>query len=234
MEQKSVYHESYMPYVFKWGKITNLVGAVFLFIPCIILSLMGYMPPWSAVGAALIIRVSSLFVGWFAEPISYYPSLGAAGVYMGCLVGSMSNIRLPAALVAQEAAGVENGTEQGNCIATIGVAMSVFVNLALLTITVFFGTPVINGLSTETRSVLNYLLPSLFGTLLANNIIKHPKICAIGIPLGVLLTWGNSVGLLNFLPAATRTAFVMVVSIFGTIALSFLVLLRKSGGEKKL
>ena len=113
MDHQNFFKTDYTPYVVKWGRLTNIIGAVFLFIPCIVLSIMGHHPLWGAVGVALVIRVSSLCVGWFAEPISYYPSLGAAGTYMGCLCGSMSNMRLPASLVAQEAAGVMNGSEEG-------------------------------------------------------------------------------------------------------------------------
>lgn len=231
MDHQNFFKADYTPYVVKWGRLTNIIGAVFLFIPCIVLSIMGHHPLWGAVGVALVIRVSSLCVGWFAEPISYYPSLGAAGTYMGCLCGSMSNMRLPASLVAQEAAGVKNGSEEGVCISTIGVAVSVVVNLVLLTLTVVCGTQVINALPEEIKSLLNYLLPALFGSLLANNIIKSPKLAAIGVPLAVFMTFGNSMGLLDFMPKVARTPVVMIVSIFGTIALGFVMLLKKQQKE---
>ena len=105
------------------------------------------------------------------------------------------------------------------------------VNLVLLTLTVVCGTQVINSLPEEIKGLLNYLLPALFGSLLANNIIKSPKLAAIGVPLAVFMTFGNSMGLLNFMPKVARTPVVMIVSIFGTIALGFATLLKKQQKE---
>ena len=54
---------------------------------------------------------------------------------------------------------------------------------------------------------------------------------SIGVPLAVFMTFGNSMGLLNFMPKVARTPVVMIVSIFGTIALGFATLLKKQQKE---
>ena len=51
------------------------------------------------------------------------------------------------------------------------------------------------------------------------------------MPLAVFMTFGNSMGLLDFMPKVARTPVVMIVSIFGTIALGFVMLLKKQQKE---
>lgn len=98
------------------------------------------------------------------------------------------------------------------CAATVGVAASVFSNLAIVTITITFGTVIINALPPNIKSILNYLLPALFGTLLANTAIKNPKLAYIGLPLAFVLTVGmRNLGMLNFLSSVTRNPIVLLV-----------------------
>lgn len=40
MDHQNFFKTDYTPYVVKWGRLTNIIGAVFLFIPCIVLSIM--------------------------------------------------------------------------------------------------------------------------------------------------------------------------------------------------
>lgn len=53
MDHQNFFKTDYTPYVVKWGRLTNIIGAVFLFIPCIVLSIMGHHPLWGAVGVAI-------------------------------------------------------------------------------------------------------------------------------------------------------------------------------------
>ncbi|MGE4484129.1 MAG: hypothetical protein AB7C97_03325 [Oscillospiraceae bacterium] len=228
-EYSKIYKSKYVPFIVKWGRRTNLLGALLLFIPCIVVTALGYQPLWGAVGLALVMRFSSLGLNYVIEPVSYYPGLGLAGTYMAFLDGNINNMRLPCAIVAQDAVGAENGTPKGNCIATIGVAVSVFVNLIVLSITIIFGTAIINALSPDVKSSLNYLLPALFGSLLASITIKKPILACISLPLALFMTIGNKTfSMLSFLPTMTRTPVVMLVSIFGSVALGLIFLQKKN------
>ena len=60
---------------------------------------------------------------WFVEPISYFPIVGVAGTYMAFVSGNISNLRIPCAMIAQKAAGVEPGTDRGSIVATLGMAV---------------------------------------------------------------------------------------------------------------
>ncbi len=63
--------------------------------------------------------------------------------YIGWLAGSVGDIRLPAASMAQKVAGVEPGTHEGDVIGTIGTACSVFVSAGMITLFIIIGSWVV-------------------------------------------------------------------------------------------
>ncbi|MFQ8729689.1 MAG: hypothetical protein ACLSAC_03830 [Enterocloster bolteae] len=70
-----------------------------------------------------------------AHQSSSPPILGIPGTYLTFLSGNTSNMRVPCSSVAQEAAGVEMGTEEGSIISTIGIAnVRSPVNVVILTV----------------------------------------------------------------------------------------------------
>ena len=80
---------------------------------------------------------------WFVEPISYFPIVGVAGTYMAFVSGNISNLRIPCAMIAQKAAGVEPGTDRGSIVATLGMAVSIIVNVIILAAGIFAGAQVL-------------------------------------------------------------------------------------------
>lgn len=214
------FQEDYIPYIVKWGRITNLVGVVFCFLPPLLLTfLMGYNPGLTAVITGALAQVSGSCIFWFVEPISYFPILGIPGTYMAFLAGNGSSLRLPCSAAAQESAGVEQGTEEGTIISTIGIAVSIFVNVTMLSLGVILGASVLSKLPAEAVAALNLILPALFGAMLAQFTVTQPKIGAIAICLALFMTWMAKMGFLAIFPG--QPAYVIIiVSVFGTIGLS--------------
>jgi hypothetical protein len=216
-EGMSVYDKHYIPFITKWGMITNLLGVVFAFFPALVLLFVYDLKPSIGVvlaGLAMQASVSGVF--WFVEPISYFPVLGIPGTYMAFLSGNIGNLRLPASLAAQEAAGVEPGTEKGTVIATIGVAVSIIVNVAVLTIGVIMGASVLSALPKSVIGALNNILPALFGAMLGQQFVSNPKIGTVAIVLAGGMIGLQKLGLLAFLPGNPAYA-VIIVAVFGSI-----------------
>ena len=113
-KNKDIFESDYLPYVNRWGKITNWLGVLASFGPALVL-LVGFdiMPPVSAIITALIAIASAVGINWVIEPISYFPIVGVAGTYMAFLTGNISNLRVPSAAVSQKVAGVEPGSREG-------------------------------------------------------------------------------------------------------------------------
>lgn len=216
MEEKGIFRNSFIPWIIKWGRGLNLFGVLLCFGPCIALAIMGFLPPWGAFAAALAIQLPMVMSAYIYEPISYFAVLGIPGSYMAFLSGNISNLRVPASAIAQEAAGVKEGSDEGTIIATIGIAVSTFVNIIILTIGVFAGAWILSKLPPVVTQVLNLLLPALFAALLANNVTKNPKLALVGVPLGGLMVVLLNSGALNFLDKLA-TPVVVLITVFGTM-----------------
>ena len=167
MNNQDYYNKEYVPQVNKIGKITGYLGVLLSFTPALVLAVVyGILPKPAALLTAFISGASAFGVLWFVEPISYFPVVGAAGTYMAFLSGNISNMRIPCASMAQVAADVEPGTEKGSVVATLGMAVSIVINVSVLTIGAILGTSVLSMLPDTIKAALNYLLPALFGALL--------------------------------------------------------------------
>ena len=181
------------------------------------MGILGFFPEWGAFAAALAIQLPTSASAYIYEPISYFAVLGIPGSYMSFLSGNISNLRVPASSIAQEAAGVEEGSDEGTIVATIGIAVSTFINIVILTVGVVAGAWVLEQLPPIVSEVLNLLLPALFAALLANYIVKKPKLALFGVPLALVMVMLHNAGVLSML-GRLATPLVVLVSVFGTMA----------------
>ncbi len=213
----STYETEYIPSIIRFGRATNLLGVVLAFLPALVLTFVYKLhPPIGAVIAGFIMQASVSGVFWFVEPISYSPVLGIAGTYMSFLSGNIGNLRLPASVAALQAAKEEAGTERGSIIATIGIAVSIIVNVLMLTAGVILGSSILGALPPSVVAALNNILPALFGAMLAQQFVPNPKIGSVAVALAGIMFALMKTGCLAFLPGTPSYA-VVIVSVFGTI-----------------
>lgn len=217
MEEKNYYEKEFIPSIVRWGRGLNLLGVLFAFFPVIVCTAVYRVwPGFGPIIAGFVMQASVSGVFWFVEPISYFPVLGIPGTYMSFLSGNIGNLRLPASVAAQEAADVEPGTEKGNVISTLGIAVSIIVNVLFLTVGVILGEPVLSLLPANVVAALNNLLPALFGAMLAQQFVPNPKIGTVSVVLAGSMLLLSKNGLLSFLPG-TPTYAVIIVAVFGSI-----------------
>ena len=211
MEKNNVFDGIYLPDIIKWGKLTSWIGVLLAFGPALVLAVIyGIMPPASAILTGFISMAGAVGVLWFVEPISYFPIVGVAGTYMAFLTGNISNLRIPAATVAQKVAGVQPGSDQGSIIATLGMSVSVIVNIVILAFGVLAGTQILAALPQNIVDAFKYLLPALFGALFIQFAVSKPKLAPIAIGLAIVLTLFVNRGMI---PSYVTT----LVSVFGTM-----------------
>lgn len=197
--------DEYTPQINRIGKITGYLGVLVAFTPAIVLAVVyGIIPKPAALLTAFISGSSAFGVLWFVEPISYFPVVGPAGTYMAFLSGNISNMRIPCASMAQVAAEVEPGTEKGSIIATLGMAVSIIINVSVLTIGAILGTSVLAMLPDTIKAALNYLLPALFGALMVQFGIKMIKHSAMMVVAAFILYFAIGMGVFNWLPGASN------------------------------
>ena len=215
---QQIYEKEYIPYSIKWGRFTSLLGVVTSFVPVIVLAfIFKVVPPIDVIIAAATIRISACMVYYFIERTSYQQILGIPGTYMAFLSGNISNLRVPCSSVAQQAAGVEEGTPQGAVFSTIGVAVSIVVNLAVLTIGVLLGAQVIAMIPSSLVSALVYLVPALYGAMLMQMILYAPKVAVIAVPLGIITLFMSKQGIFD-------SSMAILISVFGSIIIGRILL----------
>ena len=218
---KDSFESAYIPFINRWGRITNWLGVLLSFAPALVLLVVfDIMPPGSAIFTGFIATAAAVGVNWFIEPVSYFPIVGIAGTYMAFLTGNISNLRIPAAAVSQKVAEVEPGTNKGSIIATLGMAVSVVVNIIILFFGVVAGSYVLSLLPESFMNALNYLLPALFGALFIQFALAKLQLAPIALGIAFVLNLLINAGVFSFLPGAGNPTYVATLgTVFGTIAL---------------
>lgn len=108
-------YDNYLTGITKIGRATMLLGMLATLLPALLMTFyFGYNPGISAIIAGAVCQISVSGAFWFSEPISYYPIIGRAGLYMAFLSGNTVNVRIPAAISAQQASGHTSGTNKGS------------------------------------------------------------------------------------------------------------------------
>lgn len=228
MSNNSSYKTEFLPYIIKWGRITNLYAIAISFLPvAVVLFVFDFVPSLSAVAIALSATVGVVGVMWFSDPIAFYPILGIPGVYMAHLSGNTANLKVPVSAIAQEAAGVEVGSEQGGIITTIAIAVSSIECLIFLTFAVVLGTSLLSKMpASVTFALQNYLLPSLHISLLVRLTANNVKLRTIASSIVVLFFILYKAGIFGFLPGRP-TYIIIFAGVFGTMFLARILMERE-------
>jgi hypothetical protein len=189
MENKknNVYEEVFIPQVIKWGVITLVVGVITSFFPALYLWSIGIVPSGTQIltGFGLIFAAVGAF--YFVEPFSYFPVLGIPGTYLSFLAGNISNLRLPCSAIAQEAAGVKEGTNEGGIISTIAISVSILVNTIILLFGALGLTALINNLPPSILNAFDYILPAIFGSIFGQFLNRSYLLGGIALAIGLFL-----------------------------------------------
>ena len=205
-----------MDSVHRDGTIWNLfVMVVLLAVPVVIGLIFKALPDWKGVGMGLLATAPMYWAVGVVEVITFIPMLGAGGSYLSFVTGNISNLKLPCALNALESNNVKAGSEEGEIISTISIAVSSIVTTVIIILGVVLIIPLTPILSKPAlQPAFDQLLPALFGALGVVFISKNWKIAIAPITLMLIL--------FVFVPAInTSTVGIMVpVGVIFTLIVS--------------
>ena len=116
---------TYLESVHRDGKIWGLLlcGLILLF-PVAVMIIFSASPKWKPLLDGLIAIAPMYWAVGIVEIFTYVPMLGAGGAYLSFVTGNISNLKLPCALNAMDTVDVKPGTEEGEIISTISIAVS--------------------------------------------------------------------------------------------------------------
>lgn len=136
------------------------------------------------------------------EVFTYAPMLGTGGTYLSFVTGNLTNLKVPCALNAMEAAKVKATSEEGEVISTIAIATSSLVTTVVIALGVLllgYLQPILE--SPALAPAFDNIMPALFGGLGVVYISKNPKIAVAPLTFMVALfllapSLASSVGIL--------------------------------------
>jgi len=177
------------------GRWTSVIALFFmLLVPFAIAYYYQVEFQFSNILAASLGLIATFLPTAIAENISYYPVFGAGAMYLSSITGNVLNMKLPAVVSGQQIAKVEPGTEKGDVIAIISVAISSLVTIAIL----FLGNFVLGEMLAPILSNpilkpgFDNITPALLGAITFPRVVKarNLAITPIVIALGAYLIIG--------------------------------------------
>lgn len=139
---------------------------VLLMVPAAISIYFGAWPEWQYVLKGMLGIAPIYWTVGIIEVFTYAPMLGTGGTYLGFVTGNLSNLKVPCALNAMEAAGVKANTEEGDVVSTIAIATSSIVTTLVIALGVLLLgqiRPVLE--SPALQPCFKYITPALIGAL---------------------------------------------------------------------
>lgn len=192
----------------KLGMLTTAFAIVANFMPAIYLWIAyGIFPGFENIIKIWGVAAAAYGISWVIQPIAFFGVLGAAGSYIGWTAGSVGDIRIPAAAMAQKIAKVEAGTHEGDVVATIGVASSVLVSISFITVFTLIGSAVLPMLPEFITNSFQYILPALFAAVYVNIASKDLRTGVTGLIVGILLMF---IGTKLLIPAGFMPLIIVI------------------------
>ncbi|MBU9713033.1 small-conductance mechanosensitive channel [Evansella tamaricis] len=203
--------DAYYDQAHLWGRLTIwMVIILSVLLPLYLSFILGFHPGWGPIIAAYIAYAALMGLAWTMEPILYFPTLGVSGTYLAFLTGNISNMCLPSAAAAQHAIGAEPGTKKGEVAATLGIGAASLMNIVILIPIIFGGSYLLSVLPEEAQSMLQYILPAIFGGILGQFAIKKPRYAVIGLAVALSIMLSPIGALKNIFVAILITVLVSI------------------------
>lgn len=172
----------------KFNSSIKTLGYVFVtiallcnFVPAVYASITTGVFPL-AIGDLLTLWVaaaSAFGVGYFVQPISFFPMANMAGSFMCWIVGNVGEIRIPAATMAQNVTNAEQGTPKAQVISTVGIGGSIIVSVCMITLFTLIGASIMPLMPKVVLKAFGFVLPCVLGAVYASLASKNIILGAI-------------------------------------------------------
>lgn len=159
--------KEYMESVHLYGRIWTAGGILMMLMaPLAICVYYDVWPEMSHVFKGMLGVAPVFWTVGIIEVFTFTPMLGSGGSYLAFITGNLTNLKVPCALNAMEGVKAEPGTEAGEVISTIAVAVSAITTTLILSAGVLLLTYLQPLLESETLApAFGNIMPALFGAL---------------------------------------------------------------------
>ncbi|MFA5470442.1 MAG: hypothetical protein WC219_00150 [Acholeplasmataceae bacterium] len=161
-----------------------MLGALLLFVslPLFISIFSGVWPSFKNFFPGFIATAVIFWPVTTIEVFTFTPMLGSGSSYLAFVTGNLTSLKVPAALNAQDALGVEKGTDEGDVLATIAVASSSIATTLIIILGIILIIPLAPILESDVlKPAFDNVIPALFGAIGVVYITKRFKVAIVPI-----------------------------------------------------
>ncbi|EMQ0909328.1 hypothetical protein NGK12_10990 [Raoultella ornithinolytica] len=210
--RETIFTKDYMPYIINRGKWCTRLVLLVAYLP--VLVLLFYFdahPTTDSIFTGMVSMLSILLPWYIVDPISLQSIFGTPGMYLSYMAGNTKEVRVPASTQALNASGYQLGTPEGTIISAIGIAVSTFISLGLMTFLAVAGQMIIKFLPQTILDALQFLLPSLFGALFMDRLLNSPmRLSLSALPVIFVVKVLAVLGIFTVLPFGGGYASIII------------------------
>ncbi|MFD1801445.1 hypothetical protein ACFSFZ_04425 [Mixta tenebrionis] len=214
MEQTTdtIFKEDYIPYIVNRGKWCTRLVLLVAYLPVLVLLFyFDAQPTTNSIFTGMVSMLSILLPWYVVDPISLQSIFGTPGMYLSYMAGNTKEVRVPASTQALNASGYQLGTQEGTVISAIGIAVSTFISLSLMTLLAVAGQVIMEFLPQVVLDALRFLLPSLFGALFMERLLSSPmKLSLSSLPVIFIVKALAVMGVFTVLPFGGGYASIII------------------------
>ena len=214
MNESSYYHK-----IHRLGRITVICALIsFLAVPFGLAIANGIKLKIPQILQNAIPILLTFSISGICENLSFMPIIGSGALYMACVTGNVSNMKVPAAINAMEVAGCTPGSEKADVISIIAVASSTFVTTLIVFLGMLFLAPIFAPIYNDPflQPAFQNMVPALIGALLFPYLLKAPKQCIVPVILPIIIIF--AVGRSFF---SSNQSYIMVAVIIASAVYSY-------------
>lgn len=181
---------NYQSWVHRFGIVSSLILLIAMTaFPIVASAIYGLWPDLGQLWPGFIAVILFMAPFWPAETIGYMSVMGPGALYMSYITGNVTNLRMPATVGTINSLGIKPNTDECHTLAIIACGASVITTVAVIAIGVVVAAPLEPVLNLPgIQPAFNYVVPALFGGLVAQTILKGKKQFLLYlIPLAVCL-----------------------------------------------
>lgn len=181
---------SYQSWVHRFGIVSSLILLIAMTaFPVVASAVYGLWPDLGQLWPGFIAVILFMAPFWPAETIGYMSVMGPGALYMSYITGNVTNLRMPATVGTINSLGIKPNTDECHTLAIIACGASVITTVAVIAIGVVIAAPLEPVLNLPAiQPAFNYVVPALFGGLVAQTILKGKKQFLLYlIPLAICL-----------------------------------------------
>lgn len=198
----------------KLGLIFVTLALVANFLPALYVSFTtGLFPTGGQLLQLWLAALAAFGVGYFVQPLSFFPMINAAGSYLCWIAGNVGELRVPAATMAQKVTNAEPGSPKAEIMSTIGISASILVSVSMISLSAIVGAQIIPLLPKAITKGFDFILPAVLGAVYAD-------LCSKNLVLGIVVMISSALGA-KFYPAiGVPGGLVMLVNIVVAVCIA--------------